>query len=156
MTGVQTCALPIFPSGPHFEPTDLNTAGVHGPRQLAWRVLFRHGLAQAGPHRYDSRALDYLIGYWHAPRDWRRAWLRRRLGRRVGGVGFYHAAELAGDFTPTQTAKPNGRQPIALDAILLNQSMAAAYVPGSYRVHPFPDPDNPDSDHHRVSVTVDV
>ncbi|MGH3587574.1 MAG: hypothetical protein ACRDQ0_14735, partial [Pseudonocardia sp.] len=78
------------------------------------------------------------------------------LQERVGGVGFHFAAELAGDRTPTQIERPNGREPITLDAIRLNAPLVDAYVPGSYRVHPFPDPDNPPSDHHRVSVTVDL
>ncbi|WP_242890845.1 hypothetical protein [Actinomadura litoris] len=63
---------------------------------------------------------------------------------------------MAGDRTPTQIRRPNGRQPIVMDGILLNESMAAAYVSGSYRVHALRDPDNPESDHHRVSMTLDL
>lgn len=132
------------PSGP-WEPTDLNKRGLHTARQLAWRIQWQHGPAQKGPHTFDTRALDYLIGYWDED-----------LQQRCGGIGFSYAAELAGDLTPTQIERPNGRQPIALDGIVLNKPFAEGMVEGSYRVHPFPDPDNPVSDHHRVSVTLDL
>lgn len=133
------------PGGPNFEPTDLNTPGVHDPRQLAWRIKFTHGPAQAGPHKYDSSALDFLCGWWDDERQ-----------ERVGGVGFHYVAELAGDFTPTQIERPNGRQPVALDGMCINAPLVDAYVPGSYRVHEFRDPEKPESDHKRVSVTIDI
>ena len=133
------------PSGPHFEPTDMNKPGVHNPRAINYRVQFRGGARQAGPHTYDTRALDALVGWWNPETQ-----------RREGGIGFHHAAELAQDFTPTQIERPNGRQCLAIDAILLNDPLRDAYVPGSYRVHDFRDPRNPDSDHKRISVTVDL
>ncbi|GAA1801568.1 hypothetical protein [Actinomadura chokoriensis] len=83
-------------------------------------------------------------------------WWDPELNKRVGGLGFHHAAELARDYTPTQIERPNGRQPIALDGIVLNTPLADAYVSGSYRVHDFRDPDNLDSDHRRVSIMVDI
>ncbi|MER7544728.1 hypothetical protein ABTW95_17145 [Spirillospora sp. NPDC127506] len=133
------------PSGPHFEPTDMNTPGVHNPRGINYRVQFQGGPRQAGPHIYDTRALDALVGWWNP--DTR---------QREGGIGFHHAAELAQDFTPTQIERPNGRQCLVIDGILLNDPLRDAYVPGSYRVHDFRDPEHPDSDHKRISITVDV
>ncbi|WP_433464043.1 hypothetical protein [Spirillospora sp. CA-128828] len=133
------------PSGPHFEPTDLNKPGTYNSRQINRKVQFQGGTRQAGPHNYDTRALDALVG-----------WLNPDTGKREGGVGFHHAAELAEDYTPTQIERPTGRQPLAIDGILLNDPLAAAYVPGSYRVHDFRDPGHPESDHKRVSVTIDI
>ena len=133
------------PSGPFFEPDDLNTPGVHNPRQINYRVQWKGGASLAGPHVYDTRALDALCGWWNPSTQ-----------QREGGLGFSHSAELAGDYTPTQIAKPNGRQCLPIDAILLNAPLAAAYVDGSYRVHDFRDPQRPDSDHKRLSLTVDI
>jgi hypothetical protein len=132
------------PSGP-FEPTDMNKPGLHNPRAINYRVQFQGGARQAGPHIYDTRALDALVGWWNPT-----------TRQREGGVGFHHAAELAQDFTPTQIERPNGRQCLVIDGILLNDPLRDAYVPGSYRVHDFRDPDHPDSDHQRISITVDV
>ncbi|WP_021596587.1 endonuclease/exonuclease/phosphatase family protein [Actinomadura welshii] len=132
------------PSGA-FEPTDLNTPGVHDPRRLAYRIQWKHGAAQAGPHIYDTRALDFLCGWWNPSTQ-----------QREGGIGFHHVADLAKDYSPTQIERPSGRQCLAIDGILLNDPLADAYVPGSYRVHEFRDPDNPDSDHKRISLTIDI
>ncbi|MFA1548857.1 endonuclease/exonuclease/phosphatase family protein [Actinomadura chokoriensis] len=132
------------PSG-GFEPEDLNKPGVHNPRQINYRVQWEGGPRQGGPHVYDTRAMDFLCG-WYNP----------RTGKRVGGVGFHHTAEMARDYTPTQIERPNGRQCLAIDAILLNEPLARAMVPGSYRVHDFRDANAPDSDHKRISVTVDI
>lgn len=133
------------PSGPHFEPTDMNTPGIHNPGAINRKVQFQGGARQAGPHIYDTRALDALIGWWNPDTQ-----------EREGGVGFHHAAELAQNYTPTQIERPNGRQCLVIDGILLNDPFRDAYVPGSYRVHDFHDPEHPDSDHKRISVTVDV
>ena len=91
----------------------------------------------------DTRALDYLIGWWDQAR-----------GCRAGGIGFFDVAELAGDYTPTQTPVPDGRQRRAIDRILVNKPWAGAIIPGSYQVHQPADPEHPDSDHLRVSVTI--
>ncbi|MGP4029700.1 endonuclease/exonuclease/phosphatase family protein [Actinomadura sp. 3N407] len=133
------------PSGPHFEPTDMNTPGVHNPRGINYRVKWEGGARQAGPYIYDTRALDALVGWWNPDKR-----------TREGGVGFHHTAELAQDYTPTQIERPNGRQCLAIDGILLNDPLRDAYVPGSYRVHDWRDPGDPDSDHKRISVTVNV
>lgn len=132
------------PSGP-FEPTDMNKPGLHNPRAINYRVQWEGGPRQAGPHVYDTRALDALCGWWNPDTQ-----------QREGGVGFHHVADLEKDYTPTQIERPNGRQCLAIDGILLNDPLADAYVPGSYRVHDFRDPEHPDSDHKRISITVDV
>ncbi|SNT14446.1 Endonuclease/Exonuclease/phosphatase family protein [Actinomadura meyerae] len=133
------------PSGPMFEPTDMNKPGLHNPRAINYRVQFQGGARQAGPHIYDTRALDFLVGWWNPDTQ-----------QREGGVGFHHCAELAQNFTPTQGERPNGRQCLVIDGILLNDPLRDAYVPGSYRVHDWRDPERPDSDHKRISVTVDI
>lgn len=131
------------PSGPAWEPSDLNTPGRYTPQQLAWRTRFQHGPAQAGPHDIDTRALDFLLGWWDPDQ-----------ARRIGGLGFHDAAELAADPTPTQIPRPSGRQPLTIDRILLNQPWAEAMAKGSYQVHPAA-PDHP-SDHLRISVAIDT
>jgi len=107
------------------------------------RVLWQHGPAQAGPYVPDTRALDYLIGYWDESR-----------GCRAGGIGFSDVAELARDYTPTQVPVPDGRQRRAIDRLLVNEPWAGAVIPGSYQVHQPADPGHPDSDHLRVSVAI--
>jgi endonuclease/exonuclease/phosphatase family metal-dependent hydrolase len=130
------------PSGPMWADTAINEPRLWDqPWKRAHRIRWRHGPAQAGPHEPDTRALDYLIGYWHE-------------GQRAGGIGFYDAAELAGDPTPTQTPAPDGRLRRAIDRILVNKPWAGALVPGSYQVHQLADPAHPDSDHLRVSVAI--
>jgi len=91
----------------------------------------------------DTRALDYLIG-WRDP----------AAETRTGGIGFHDVAELAGDDTPTQVPVPDGRQRRAIDRILVNATWEDAIVPGSYQVHQPADPEHPDSDHLRVSITI--
>jgi hypothetical protein len=134
------------PSGPAWEDRELNNAALWGNPGQEWarahRVLWQHGPGQAGPFQPDTRALDYLIGWW-APDQ----------GRRIGGIGFYDAAELAGDSTPTQVPVPDGRQR-AIDRILVNATWKDAIAPGSYQVHQPADPEHPDSDHLRVSITI--
>lgn len=128
------------PSGPHWEPTDLNS-GIYEPWRLAWRIHWQHGPAQAGPHALDTRALDYLCGYWAD-------------GRRSGGIGFHDAAELTGVYEPTQIPRPNGRQPMAIDRLLVNGAWKDAVE--SFRVHQPTDPARPDSDHLRISAVIRV
>lgn len=134
------------PSGPG-EDRELNDPrfwpqGTHWAR--APRIVWEHGAAQAGPYRPDTRALDYLTGWWHP-----------ETRTRIGGIGFYDVAELAGgDYTPTQVPTPDGRQRRALDKLLVNERWKDRIVPGSFHVHEPADPGNPDSDHKRVSVAV--
>ncbi len=130
------------PSGPLWDDTAINQPGLWDqPWKRAHRIHWRHGPAQGGPYEPDTRALDYLIGYWHDR-------------QRAGGIGFFDAAELAADPTPTQTPAPDGRLRRTIDRILINKPWAAAIVPGSYQVHQPADPAHPDSDHLRVSVAV--
>jgi endonuclease/exonuclease/phosphatase family metal-dependent hydrolase len=129
------------PSGP-WDIGDFNNP-LHRPDRRAHKILFKHGPEQAGPHEADTRALDFLCGYWHE-------------GRRIGGVGFYDVAEMAGDFTPTQLPIASGRPPRTIDRALVNQPWRQAYVRGSYRVHPPADPAHPDSDHLRISFAIQV
>jgi endonuclease/exonuclease/phosphatase family metal-dependent hydrolase len=137
------------PSGPMWEDQGLNDPGLWGPQAPQWRrahrVLWRHGPQQAGPYVPDTRALDYLIGWWDPERE-----------RRAGGIGFYDTAELAGDHTPTQVPVPQGWPHRAIDRVLVNEPWKDAIVPGSFQVHQPADPASPDSDHLRVSVAVDV
>ena len=135
------------PSGPGWEDRELNDAALWGNPGQEWarahRLLWRHGPAQAGPFQPDTRALDYLTGWWNP-----------EASNRTGGIGFYDVAELAGDCTPTQVPVPDGRQRRAIDKILVNAAWKDAIVPGSYQVHQPADPDRPDSDHLRVSVAI--
>ena len=137
------------PSGPGQEDDTLDDPASWGQPGHEWRranrALWRHGPGQAGPYEPDTRALDYLIGWWDPDR-----------GCRDGGIGFHDAACLAGDATPTQVPVPGGRRPRAIDRILVNQPWKDAIVPGSYQVHQPADPDHPDSDHLRVSITVRI
>ncbi|WP_242882540.1 hypothetical protein [Actinomadura litoris] len=124
------------------------------PDRLAHKILWRHGPAQAGPFRADTRALDYLCGYWMAGgREWRRAWLRRGTGRRVGGIGFYDVAELTETYTPTQLPISSGRRPRAIDRALVNAPWRDAVL--DFRVYPPVQPTHP-GDHLRISVTLDM
>ncbi|WP_067473422.1 endonuclease/exonuclease/phosphatase family protein [Actinomadura hibisca] len=150
------------PSGP-WVPDDLNDPRVDWlPMQRSYRALFQHGPAQGGPLVHDTRALDYLIGYWKSPCVLARllASLRHRRvdGRRVGGLGYLDVAEMACDYTPTQHPRVNGSAPRAVDRMLVNQLAAGAYVPGSYTVFPPLDPTRPDadSDHKRITAEFDL
>ena len=136
------------PSGPGWEDRDLNEPRFWGERNrwaLASRILWQHGPAQAGPYRPDTRALDFLLG-------WRDPVTRTR----VGGIGWWDTAELAGDYTPTQVPVRDGRQRRGIDKILVNAPWKDRVVPGSFCVHEPADPERPDSDHKRVSVAVEA
>jgi len=137
------------PSGPDWEDQELNDPALWGQPGQEWarahRVRWEHGPGQAGPYVPDTQALDYLIGWWDPGQ-----------GRRIGGAGFFDAAELSADATATQVPAADGRQRRAIDRILVNRPWASAIVAGSYQVHQPADPAHPDSDHLRVSVTVRI
>lgn len=137
------------PSGPAWQDRELNDAVLWGNPGQGWaranRVLWQHGPGQGGPYVPDTRALDYLIGWWNP-----------QTGRREDGIGFFDAAELAGDATPTQVPVPDGRQRRCIDKMLVNAAWKDAIVPGSYHVHQPADPQQPGSDHLRVSVAVRI
>ncbi|OLZ50305.1 hypothetical protein BS330_29010 [Amycolatopsis keratiniphila subsp. nogabecina] len=140
------------PSGPRFEP---DTYPEHFDElcHYAPRMLFPDGIPVPGDHPFDTRALDYLCGRWRpGRRDWRHAWRRRKPGRRVGGVGFSHAGELANDYTPTNFPAPNGRPPTQIDAAVLNPRAAAMLVPGSVLIH---EPEKPANSHKRISLQLE-
>lgn len=152
-------------SGPQWEPGDLNdrTKWPH-LRMLSNRAHWQHGPAQLGPYRADTRALDYLCGYWFEaqPRwHWRRL-LRlssaRTTGQRLGGIGFHWVGELAGDTSPTNQPQRNGRQRLQIDGFIVNDLWRDRVVPGSFCVQEdlSPDPNNPDSDHLAVRVAINV
>lgn len=151
------------PSGPQWEPRDLNdrTKWPH-LRMIANRVHWQHGPAQAGPYRADTRALDYLCGYWltpHPRHHWRRL-LRlpsaRTVGQRVGGIGFHWAGELAGDTSPTSQPTPNGRQRLQIDGFVVNDPLRDRIVPGSFCIQDNLNPEHPDSDHLAVRMAIDL
>lgn len=132
-------------SGPHHEPTDLDDPTVYDKPWLYLHRLHHINGHPEVPRRLATYALDYLCGYWDPD-----------LGKRVEGIGFVDACEHAGINTPTNLLRPSGRQPTQIDHILLNRRLAERIVPDSVRVHEPLDPDDPDSDHKRVSVTVDI
>jgi hypothetical protein len=128
-------------SGPMFEPTDLEKPGIYDkPEQYLHRLRHTDGRPDR-PYRRTTYALDYLCGYWDETED-----------RRVGGIGFVDAAEQAGITTGTNLPRPNGRQCVQLNHILLNKTASERVVPGSACIHPLLDP-HP-SDHRRVSVAI--
>lgn len=71
-------------SGPQWEPTDYDDPEKYNPSQLIHRAQWQHGPGQAGPHRADTRALDYLCGYW-TPDD---RCDPTGPGQRIGGCGW--------------------------------------------------------------------
>lgn len=134
-------------SGPEFEPTDLDSPTAYPATDLshlATKLTLHHGRPEI-PYRPSTGALDYLCG-WYDPDK----------GQRVGGVGMHDAAELSGVYTGTNMPKTTGRQQTAIDHILLNGPMAERVIKGSFQVHEPLDPDHPDSDHKRLSVSVDL
>lgn len=135
-------------SGPKHEPSDLGDPKIYNqPAKFHHRLRHRPGRPSvpADPPEFDTAALDYLCGWW----DY-------ELGKRVGGIGFIDVAEHAGIYTPTNHPASNGRQCYQLDHILVNEKLAPRVVPGSVRIHEPADPERPDSDHKRVSVTVEL
>jgi hypothetical protein len=132
-------------SGP-WNVGDFNDSQVHDSFRRAHKIVFHHGPRQAGLYEADTRALDYLCGFWLEGDG--------GPGRRVGGIGFFDIAELEADFSPTQLPTASGRKPRTIDHALVNKAWRDAYVPGSYRVHPPVDPERPDSDHLRISFAI--
>jgi endonuclease/exonuclease/phosphatase family metal-dependent hydrolase len=136
------------PSGPLWEDTALASPenwGVGTAWRLAHRVMWNIQRGLQWPLEADTRALDYLIGVWDP-----------QTGQRTGGVGFYDVAELARDPTPTQAPSPEGYPRRTIDRILVNAAWKDKIVTGSYEVHQPADPEHPDSDHLRVSVTIRI
>lgn len=132
-------------SGPKHELTDLEDRAIYDqPAHFLHRM--RHTAGQPDrPYRRATSALDYLCGAWSEQKD-----------RREGGIGFVDMAEQAGIYTGTNLPKPSGRQCAQIDHILLSPALADRVVPGSACIHEPVDPDDPDSDHKRLSVTVAV
>jgi len=121
------------PSGPAWEDRELNDPALWGHPGQEWArahgVLWQHGLRAGRAFPADTRALDCLTGWWSP-----------QTGQRERGIGFFDAAELARDPTPTQVPVPDGRLRRAIDRILVNAAWKNAIVPGSY--------------HLRISVTI--
>jgi endonuclease/exonuclease/phosphatase family metal-dependent hydrolase len=137
------------PSG--WEPPDINDRAIYDlPYRYQARAWWHPGL---GEHvRFDTRSLDYLVGSLDRSQPER----SDGIAERSGGIGFHAVAELEGDRTPTTLPVTSGRACTTIDWLLVNKPAAAMYVPGSYRVHEPLDPENPDSDHKRVSATLDI
>ncbi|OPC76815.1 hypothetical protein B4N89_45920 [Embleya scabrispora] len=86
----------------------------------------------------------------------RRRWVTdTRATRVLADAGFVNAASLAGDPTVTVTAQTDNGQGGRIDHILFSRLLAAAFVPGSYRVldHPLVDAAG---DHRPVFVQLDA
>jgi hypothetical protein len=114
--------------------------------QIGGHLTWEHGRAQGdGSRVLDTQARDYLCGWWDPDK-----------GERVGGVGFRDVAELAGVHTPTVFPSATKRPPTAIDGAMVNAPWAEALVLDSVHVHEPADPAKPDSDHKRISFTVDV
>lgn len=114
--------------------------------QFISRTVFEHGPAQGGPYRADTMARDYLCG-WKDP----------VTGARVGGLGFVDVLELAGlHDAVTNFPHRSGRQCQAIDGAVVNSVMAPLVVLDSVHVHEPADPENPDTDHKRVSFAADL
>jgi endonuclease/exonuclease/phosphatase family metal-dependent hydrolase len=127
-------------SGPHLPHVDWNAVPIsirdHKGRQHP-----------DGTWSADTRALDRLIGAWDSS-----------LGRRVGGAGFHHVAELDPQAPNPLPPTVNGGSGLHIDYILANEALltTADVVPSSYQVH-IPAGANPadwPSDHRRVSCTL--
>ncbi|MET9260494.1 hypothetical protein [Amycolatopsis sp. NPDC004079] len=132
-------------SGPNHELPDLgDPAKYDQPPKHDHRLRNTRGVPDR-PYRRDTSALDYLCGHWNYEKN-----------RREDGIGFVDAAEQAEIYTGTNLPVPSGRQCAQLDHILLSPALAERVVPGSTKIHDPVDPDNPDSDHKRISVTVRV
>jgi hypothetical protein len=150
-------------SGPQWEPADLDDQNKWPHlRMMANRIYWQHGAAQIGPYRADTRALDYLCGYWFPPHPW---WHWRRLlrradarlnGQRLGGIGFHWVGELAEDYSPTTRPQSNDRQRLQIDGFVVNDPWRDRIVPDSFCVQDDIDPDEPDSDHLVTRVAIDI
>lgn len=117
------------------------------PWQYASRIQWQHGPSQADPRpRADTRARDFLCGWWDD-----------QGGARVGGLGFYDVLEIAGlHGETTNLPHPGGRPCTAIDGAVVNEPWAKALLHETVHVHAPRDPENPDSDHKRLSFTIDV
>lgn len=117
-------------------------------RQNWWHTV-RHSAAwRAEPDEYDVCALDMLVGTWEEARGCRR-------GPAGHEPGFADVAELENDDTATEP--PTGpRRHRRNMRFLLNPAACQWLVTGSYHVHDFLDEDEPDSDHRRISMTVNL
>lgn len=134
-------------SGPGHEPTDLGNPRLY---QYPWKRNHRLRTQPGYPGRpkkpfeMATHAMDYLVGYWDTGYEW------------VDGIGFVDVCHQAGILTPTNLTRPDGPQGKQLLHILLNGPLSERVVPGTTRVHEPIDPTHPDSDHKRLSVTVEV
>jgi endonuclease/exonuclease/phosphatase family metal-dependent hydrolase len=131
------------PSGPHWTVGNFDQAQPH--RRVTKSAFPPHVDADGNEHHTcDTRALDFLLGPWHEP-----------TGTRLGGAGFWDAAELFKDYTPTvNNLEPGTFGPMTLDRVLVNEPWKDALT--SYRVHAPDDPEAPPSDHRRITVEIDV
>lgn len=125
------------------DKSDFNTPKVEHQAWTRAHKIIPDFANLGGPHRADTRAPDWLCGQWNAEK-----------GIRENGLGFHCVAELEGNLTPTQYERPNGRAPRLIDMFLVNDAMKKRLVPGSYVVHEAADPNNPPSDHKRISMRV--
>lgn len=134
--------------GPAYLPTDMDDTSVYDkPWGNAAKVHLDHG-RRVPPLRRSTGSLDYLCGWWDPEQN-----------RRVHGAGFHDLAEEHGITTPTDLWHPTGttgkgRQGVALDHMLANERALTLVERGSFQVHEPVDPENPDSDHKRLSVTM--
>lgn len=134
--------------GPEYQPTDLDDPTIYDkPWGSGAKIHLDHGRI-VPPRRRSTGSLDYLCGWWDPETQ-----------QRVHGIGFTDLAELHNITTPTDLRRPigtpgPGREGVALDHILVNGRAREFVQMGSFRVHEPIDPDNPDSDHKRLSVTL--
>lgn len=135
-------------SGP-YEPTDLDDPDVYDkPWGTGPKIKTRNGRIEA-PRRRSTGSLDYLCGWWD-----------HRRNKRVNGIGFYDACELAGINTPTDRREINSkqrvRQGVAIDHIVVNGQARKQLQLNTVRVHEPLDINHPDSDHKRLSAAFDL
>lgn len=131
------------PSGPHWRVDNFDAAPAwRRYTKTHWPPEFREDGTPVDERATD--ALDFLLGRWHVP-----------TGARRGGVGFHCAAEHFEDCTPTVNGgAPGTFGPMTLDRVLVNDGFKEAL--SGYRVHLPKDPENPPSDHRRITVTLDI
>ncbi|MGI5214907.1 hypothetical protein [Plantactinospora sp. CA-290183] len=144
--------LPVIGGG------DFNStaSGKHLPQRRWEEAPFpsrRHKgmLGPDGKWGPDTRAMDYLIGWWD-----------KETGQRKDGAGLHAVAELAWRDDPSKLIVPTvneGVDPggeLLIDYLLVNDAMLPSVIPGSYQVH-IPDPSAPyPSDHRLVTMQLDL